>query len=176
MKRLLILMAFALSLTSCIYTVRRNPDGSTTTTQTGGASVSVSVSFGVQVGNVIQSFQPTKGNGATYFVGEQVSLSFNSRENGYVTLVIYNPGSFRNSQISNIPVGRGTNIIPRDFALTASLPTGVTRFRAFFTPQPSSVSFLNGSGEQYLESQTAAYLDPYPVALRDVKEAYLIVR
>ena len=153
MKRILILAALALSFTSCFYVVRPvNSDGSVTEptpqpSTSSGASVTVTISFGVQVGNVIQNFQPNKGNGATYAIGEQISLSLNSRENGYVTLVIYNPFDYRNSEIRNIPVSRGVNIIPRNVGLTASAPTGTTRFRAFFTPQPSNVSFLNGSGE-----------------------------
>jgi hypothetical protein len=177
MKRLLALLALAVVFTSCIYTVRRNPDGSTTTTQTGGASVSVSISFGVRVTNIIQDFQPDRGTGSTYRVGDPVTLRLVSREAGYVTLVIYNPFNYRNTEIRNIPVQRGTNIIPRQNALTASLPTGVTRFRAFFTPEPNnSVSFTNGASEQYLDSQTSAYLSPYPVELRDVRETFLNVR
>ena len=159
MKRILILAALALSFTSCFYVVRPvNADGSVTSTEPApqpstqsGASVTVTISFGVQVGNVIQDFQPTRGNGATYGIGEPVSLSLTSRENGYVTLVIYNPFQTR-------------------------LSAGTTRFRAFFTPQPSNVSFLGGFGERYLETQTFAYLQPYPVQSRDVKEAFLFVR
>ncbi len=173
-------MALALAFTSCVYVVRRTdepqpqPQPQPTTTVSG--SVTVSISFGVRVGNVITDFRPTRGNGATYNIGEQIQLSLTSRQNGYVTLVIYNPFDYRNSEIRNIPVQRGTNIIPREFALTASAPAGTTRFRAFFTPQPSNVSFLGGFGERYLETQTAAYLEPYPVESRDVKEAFLFVR
>jgi len=184
MKRILILAALALSFTSCFYVVRPvNADGSVTSTEPApqpstqsGASVTVTISFGVQVGNVIQDFQPTRGNGATYGIGEPVSLSLTSRENGYVTLVIYNPFDYRNAEIRNIPVSRGQNIIPRNVPLSAAAPAGTTRFRAFFTPQPSNVSFLGGFGERYLETQTFAYLEPYPVQSRDVKEAFLFVR
>ncbi len=176
MKRILILAALALSFTSCFYVVRPANGEPAQPSTTGSASVTVSISFGVQVGNVIQNFQPTKGNGATYGIGEQIALSLTSRENGYVTLVIYNPFEYRNAEIRNIPVSRGQNIIPRNVGLTASAPAGTTRFRAFFTPQPSNVSFLNGYGERYLETQTFAYLEPYPVQSRDVKEAFLYVR
>lgn len=171
-------MALAIAFTSCVYVVRRTdePQPQPTTTTSGSATVSVSISFGVRVGNVITDFRPTRGNGATYGIGEQIQLSITTTQSGYVTLVIYNPFDYRNSEIRNIPVGRGTNIIPRDFALTAAAPAGTTRFRAFFTPQPSSVSFLGGFGERYLETQTAVYLEPYPVASRDVKEAFLFVR
>ena len=83
MKRILILAALALSFTSCFYVVRPvNADGSVTSTEPApqpstqsGASVTVTISFGVQVGNVIQDFQPTRGNGATYGIGEPVSRS-----------------------------------------------------------------------------------------------------
>jgi hypothetical protein len=175
MKRALALLALALIFTSCIYTVRRNPDGTTTTTSS--SSVSVSISFGVRVTNIITDFQPDRGTGATYRIGDPITLRLTSRQDGYVTLVIYNPFNYRNAEIRNIPVQRGTNIIPRNNFLTASAPTGVTRFRAFFTPEPNnSVSFTGGASEQYLDSQTAAYLSPYPVELRDVRETFLNVR
>ncbi len=175
MKKILALLAVALTFSSCVYRVTRNPDGTTTTTS--NTSVSVSVSFGVQVSNIIQDFQPNKGAGATYVIGEPVSLRLTSRESGYVTLVIYNPGNYRNTEIRNIPVQRGTNFIPNGVSLSASPPAGVTRFRAFFTPEPNdNVRFSNGTSETYLDTQTSAYLNGYPVQLRDVKETFLYVR
>jgi opacity protein-like surface antigen len=177
MKRFLALGLLALSFSSCVVTVpSRNTGNATGTTGGGSATISYSVSFGVQVGDVIADFQPNRGGGGRYRIGENISLRLTSRENGFVTLVIYNPGDYRNAEIRNIPVQRGVNSIPNQNTLTASEPTGVTRFRAFFTPQPNdNVSFLRGYGESYLETSTAAYLNPYPVQLRDVKETFVVV-
>ncbi len=174
MKRILALGLLALSFSSCVVTVPSRNTG--TVTGGGSASVSYTVSFGVQVGDVIADFQPNRGNGGRYRIGEDITLRLTSRESGFVTLVIYNPAEYRNAEIRNIPVQRGINIIPNQNRLTASEPAGVTRFRAFFTPQPNdNVSFLRGNGESYLETSTAAYLNPYPVQLRDVKETFVVV-
>ena len=176
-KRIFILAALAFSLSGCFIVV---PDRPTTTvvrpTPTPTTPVFTNTNPRPVVSNIIQDFQPTRGNGASYRVGESIVFRLSVNRPGFVTLVFYNDGSLPDYEIRNIAVQTGLNLIPNSNEVVASEPTGVTRARAFFTPQPNTnVSFLRGSGVSFFEDTSNAYLSPYPVELRDLKDTFVVV-
>ncbi len=174
-KRILILAALAFSLSGCFIVV---PDDrpTTVTRPTPTTPVFTNTNPRPVVSNIIQDFQPTRGNGASYRVGESIVFRLSVNRPGFVTLVFYNDGSLPDYEIRNIAVQTGLNLIPNSNEVVASEPTGVTRARAFFTPQPNTnVSFLRGSGVSFFEDTSNAYLSPYPVELRDLKDTFVVV-
>ena len=174
MKRILILAALAFSLSGCFIVV---PDDRPTVTRpTPTTPVFTNTNPRPVVSNIIQDFQSARGNGASYRVGEVITFRLTSARAGFVTLVFYNDGSLPDYEIRNIPIQAGLNLMPNTNEVVASEPTGVTRVRAFFTPQPNtSVSFLRGSGISFFEDTSNAYLSPYPVELRDLKDTFVVV-
>ncbi|MFN3266622.1 MAG: hypothetical protein ACK41E_07260 [Deinococcales bacterium] len=169
MKRILAFAALVLSLSSCIVVVpENNPPARPVVVNTAPTRPSVA--------NIIQDFQPTRGNGAVYRVGESITLRMTLARAGFVTLVFYNDGALPDYEIRNIAVQAGVNLMPNNNTLVAAEPVGITRVRAFYTPQPNStISFLNGRGVSFLEDTTNTWLNAYPPELRDVKDAFIRV-
>jgi hypothetical protein len=128
------------------------------------------------VANIIQDFQPTRGNGGSYRIGESIVFRMTVARAGFVTLVFYNDGALPDFEIRNIAVQPGINLMPNGNTAVAAEPTGITRVRAFYTPQPNSnISFLGGRGISYLEDTTNTWLNSYPAELRDVKDTFVVV-
>ncbi len=183
MKRIFAMSALALSLSGCFFVV---PDRSSTpeyrpitTTPAPNPAPNpgpVAVSPRPVTANIIQDFQPTRGNGGAYRVGESVVFRAAVNRPGFMTLVFYNDGALPDYEVRNIAVQPGLNLIPNTNVVVAAEPTGVTRVRGFFTPQPNNaVSFLNGSGVSFLENTSNTYLSGYPVELRDIADTFLVV-
>lgn len=181
MKRILAIVAFALSLSSCFpvfverpnTTVRPNPAPVTTNPNPRPVVV---VNTRPVVTNIIRDFQPDRGNGGSYRVGESIFFRLTSARSGFVTMVFYNDGALPDFEIRNIAVQAGLNLIPNNNTVVAAEPVGINRVRAFYTPQPNTnVSFLNGSGISFFEDTTNVFLNFYPVELRDVKDTFVFV-
>jgi hypothetical protein len=171
-KKILALAALALSFSSCIVVVPDRPDPTPTTT----TRPVVVTNTRPSVANIIQDFQPTRGNGSSYRIGESITFRMNVARAGFVTLVFYNDGALPDFEIRNIAVQAGINLMPNSNTAVAAEPTGITRVRAFYTPQPNSnISFLNGRGVSYLEDTTNNWLNSYPPELRDVKDTFVVV-
>ena len=199
MKKLLLMPLMALALSACVITVRDEPAPSGRATVTpdnsGRATVTtepkptvtvtggIRITIGIRVADIITDFQPTRGEGATYRIGEQgVQFRVNTTRAGYVTLAFFNPNdpSCRSPnyvEISNIPVEAGVNIIPRATNLGAAGPAGTTFVRAYFhgIAGPSGV-FQDCYGQPAFNSRSRSYLSTYPENARDVAETYLVVR
>ncbi len=180
MKRILISAALALSLSGCIIVVPE--DRPTTTVRPTPAPTSTFQPITTTtptrpvVSSIIQDFQSDRGEGGSYRIGESIFFRMTVARAGFVTLVFYNDGALPDYEVRNIAVQPGINLIPNNNTLIAAEPLGITRTRAFFTPQQNSnVSFLNGSGVSFLEDTTNAFLSGYPVELRDVKDTFVIV-
>jgi hypothetical protein len=175
-KRILFLAALAFSLSGCFIIVPDRPSTVVQPQPTTTRPVVVTTNPRPVVSNIIQDFQPTRGNGGSYRVGESIVFRLTVNRPGFVTLVFYNDGSLPDYEIRNIAVDTGLNLIPNSNEVVASEPIGVTRTRAFFTPQPNTnVSFLRGSGVSFFEDTSNAFLSPYPVELRDVKDTFVVV-
>jgi hypothetical protein len=189
MKKLLAFLAplaLAGALSACTIVI--SPDGGRstqpTTVDTGtggnngdGISVRVQERFGVRVSNaIISSLSPDRGDGATYFIGDELKIRITVSRPGYVTLVFYNPDGI--DQLAGIPVEAGTNIIPRQTSLKAVAPRGRTFIRALFTASswPNQVSFGGSYSVNGLSVRTSEYFRNYPEDVRDIAETSVVVR
>ncbi len=155
---------FAMVLTSCTIYVRP----------------SWPADSGVELSGVIREFRPTRGEGASYFVGEVIEFGLRTTSPGYVTLTGFDPDGRVYVFARNVAVGSGYTVLPtRDQRVTysAGTPRGYHRVRASFTSTPtneSSVSYRGIYGEGEWTSSISIDIRPAPV--RDVAETSLWVR
>ena len=140
----------------------------------GDVSVSGRVSFGISVSDVILTFEPTRGTGAAYYVGENIAFRVLTARDGYLTLTAIDPDGTVYTLARNLYVrgGRVQVIEGPNAASVFSLvpPRGFHRVRASFTSDPTSgrVSYQGVYGEEAWSRTIRAELDPYEV--RDVAE------
>lgn len=169
------LALLALLLAACTVTV---VPGEGTRVQT---RVSGRVTFGLELDEVIREFQPTRGHGATYYVGDTISFRIRTDRDGFVTLSAIDPdGSVyvfaRNLYVEGgyTQVLSGTN--PRtEFLLTP--PRGPHRVRASFTPDRTDVSrvtYRGRRGDDAWTNSIVVELRPYDV--RDIAETSFYLR
>lgn len=175
MKRnVILLMAaplLALALGACTVTLR-------SPVTVAAVSTNVTLRFGVQVSDIITNFEPTRGASTAYYVGDPVQFRLDSRQRGYVTLVIWNPDGRLDSgsQLANIPVDVGTNYIPRSVNLSAAPPTGRSYVRAYFTSAPSSYSWSGSVTLDAWNTRGTIFYHDVPQTARDIAQTSLYVR
>jgi len=137
--------------------------------------------FGVPLDNVITSFEPTRGAGATYFLGDGIEFRIRTRDSGYVTLSAMDPDGRVYVFARNIyvPANR-TVILPTSemrVSFSAAPPRGLHRIRASFTStrtNPSHVRYSGRHGEGDWTSAIEIDIRGYPV--RDVAVTTLYIR
>lgn len=166
---LIVLVLLPLMLTAC-----------TITFVPGDAALRGTLRFGVEVGDVITHFEPTRGAGARYRPGDSISFVVRTTGDGYITLSSIGPDGAvavlqRNIRvrggIDNILPTRGNFIVGRDF--------GVKRVRAAFTPEPTDgrVTYRGIWGESDWTHSIKLDIQAFPVTDRDVREtSFVIVR
>lgn len=133
----------------------------------------------VELNDVILDFQPTRGEGATYYVGEEIEFAIRTTQPGYVTLSAIDPDGAVYVFSRNIQVGTGQTILPlpsQRVAFSAAPPRGFHRVRVHFTPQRTdeSVTFRGRYGDGAWTSAITLEIRGYPV--RDIAETYLYIR
>lgn len=139
------------------------------------------VAVGVPLNNVIATFEPTRGAGATYHVGDSVDFRIRTRESGYVTLSAMDPDGrvYVFSRNIFVPAYR-TVILPTPemrVSFTAAPPRGLHRIRASFTSgrtDPTHVHYIGRYGEGSWTSAVEIDIRGYPV--RDVALTTLYIR
>ena len=170
MQKTILLAGLALGLSACTVTVRGNTSAAPVNAGLSGAR-----------GNLISSFQPGRGEGGIYRVGEQVNFRFSTRNPGYLTLVSLDPNGRSNVLIRGAAVSAGTTTFPRaedSVNYTVAPPYGLQRVRAIFTRvRPSTrLEFQGSYSVDRWNSATNAYVSSYPVAERDVQETFFYIR
>jgi hypothetical protein len=133
----------------------------------------------VDLSDVIVDFRPTRGEGSTYYVGEEIEFYIDTTQSGYVTLSAIDPDGSVYVFSRNIPVGPGRTVLPlpsQRVAFSAAPPRGFHRVRAHFTPQRTdeTVTFRGRYGDGEWTSAITLEIRAYPV--RDVEETYLYIR
>jgi hypothetical protein len=111
------------------------------------------VRFGIEVNDVIQVFEPTRGSGAIYRLNERIAFRIRTDRDGYITLTAIDPTGDVYVLVRNFFVrGNQTTIISgpdarSEFVLVP--PRGLHRVRAAFTPTRTSgsVTYRGVSGE-----------------------------
>lgn len=142
-----------------------------------GASVDV----GVSLNDVILSFQPTRGDGATYYVGDTIEFAIRTSESGYVSLTAMDPDGSVYVFARNVYVpGNRTVLLPTpemNVTFSAGPPTGYHRVRASFTSgrtDTTRVTYRGRSGNGAWTSAIELDIRGYPV--KDVAETSLVIR
>ncbi|AEB11054.1 DUF4384 domain-containing protein [Marinithermus hydrothermalis] len=164
MKRGLALGLFALILSACTVTLRPG-------------DVSLRIEFGLELADVITRFEPTRGPGAVYRVGEPVQFVITLRQAGYVTLVAVDEDGRAEEFERNLFLPAGTHTLPPPgarYRYEVSFPTGVQRVRAIYTstPAPASVRFRGVFQSDGLNRHTALFIEKSAARLRDVRETF----
>ncbi len=161
-------IALSALLSAC--TIYVAPDGTT-----------VSPGLGGQEYDIITEFEPDRGDGASYSIGDDISFRVRTTRDGYLTLTSLNPDGSIDVFGRNIFVRGGrTNLIPGvDSRVSYEIggPSGTHRVRASFTPRETDterVIYRGRSGEdvwtQTIESDTRSY------DVRDVAQTRFYVR
>jgi Domain of unknown function (DUF4384) len=172
MKKLwLLIPVLVIVLASCRIIVA-DDNGNTSTTVSGG----VYISFGVPVVNLITEFQPDRGRGGSYAIGERIAFRVGVRRSGYITMAIYdNTGTV--NVLGSEAVSAGTNTLPIRYAFVAGPPSGRSYVRAFFSSTPRVYDYAGrGYTTSVWDQNTQRFLQSLPEDSRDVRETYVDVR
>ena len=142
----------------------------------------VRVGYGIELGEVVTGFAPGRGEGATYYVGENITFLVRSREAGYLTLTAIDPDGLVYVFARNIPIERGTNRVSGPGARTTFVltpPRGVQRVRASFTSfptDPARVTYEGAFGEDLWTRNIVTDLEGFPVRERDIARTSFVLR
>jgi hypothetical protein len=140
----------------------------------GNVSVGTSLRFGIELSSVIQVFEPTRGAGASYRVGDAISFTILTNRTGYITLSAIDPDGTVYVFARNIYVrgGATTTISGVDSRTIFTLqpPRGLHRVRASFTPSATgaAITYTNVYGDDNWTRIVVNDVRPYEV--RDIVE------
>lgn len=140
----------------------------------GDVSVGANVRFGIELSPIIQVFEPTRGTGSSYGVGEAISFRILTDRSGYVTLSAIDPDGTVYVFARNIYIrgGETTTLSGPDSRsiFTLQPPRGLHRVRASFTPSATgaTITYTNVYGEDNWTRIVVNEVRPYQV--RDIVE------
>lgn len=157
----LVLLALSAILSAC--TLILYPEG-------------LSVTYRVDFGGAILRFEPDRGAGATYFLGEEVRFLLTLDQPGWVSLVVIDPDG-RTYELDRFYLDRGTHLLPPGaYRYTLTLPRGLHRVRAVYTegPPPARVR-LEGVYTDW-DARLRLYIEASGARRYDVAETYFYVR
>jgi hypothetical protein len=96
----------------------------------------VTLSYRLDLTPAILRFEPDRGAGATYFVGEEIRFLLTLGRLGWVTLVVIDPDG-RTYELDRFYLGRGTHVLPPGaYRYRLVPPRGLHRVRAVYTEAP----------------------------------------
>lgn len=163
------LIALIALLTSCtVYVV----DGDRT--DTGRVSVDLALD------DVITSFTPVRGVGATYRIGQPITFELTTRRDGFVTLTAIDPDGSVYPIARNLRVSAGrVNVLDGSqvgVRFIADPPTGLHRVRASFTSSRTDTGRVQYRGRSGDEGWTSAIrIELRAAEVRDVAETYFYI-
>lgn len=172
-RRVIPLALLAIALTAC-----------TITFIPGDVTLRGTMRFGIEVGDIITRFEPTRGVGAPYRPGDSISFIIRTTSDGYITLTSITPDGTVDPLQRNIPVRGGVdNILPTrgNFIVSSrgGRDFGVNRVRASFTPDRTAgrVSYRGIFGDSDWTHNIRVDIEPFPANARDVREtSFVIIR
>ncbi len=144
-------------------------------------TVTISPMPGLQItlSDSITEFRPTRGHGATYFVGDVIEFELNTRQAGYVTLSTIDPNGTVEVFARNVRVPGGRVFLPtREQRVTfnAAPPRGLHRVRATFTTEPTSGTVVYRGRRGDADWSAAIELELRAHEVRDVAETSIVIR
>ena len=138
MKPLLLVLTLSTALGACTFYVNPRPGASVTVRPLPGAPAPDIV---VTETPVVTEFEPTRGEGSVYALGESISFRLRTTGSGYVTLTATGPDGSSSVFAQNVYVAGGTD---------TTLPTPQERVTYTLTPprglQRVTLSFSSTSG------------------------------
>lgn len=146
----------------------------------GSVAVNARVRFGIELNNIIDIFEPTRGSGAIYSLNENISFRLRANQSGYITLTAIDPDGTVYPIIRNVFVRAGeTRIIPNSsdgVAFTLAPPRGLHRVRASFTPSATDITRVRYTGvitEDRWTNTIVTEVRPYQV--RDIVQTRFFI-
>jgi hypothetical protein len=140
----------------------------------GDISVRGTVRFGIEVSPVIQVFEPTRGAGSSYSVGEAIAFRVLTDRSGYITLSAIDPNGSVYLLVQNVYVrgGETTTISGPDSRniFTLQPPRGLHRVRAAFTPGATGTASITYQSRGDDNWTRIVVNDVRPYDVRDIVE------
>ncbi|WP_026174931.1 DUF4384 domain-containing protein [Thermus igniterrae] len=123
----------------------------------------------------ILRFEPDRGAGATYFVGEEVRFLLTLDSPGWVSLVAIDPDG-RTYEFDRFYLDRGTHLLPFGaYRYTLTPPRGLHRVRAVYTDLAPGGVRLEGVFTDW-DARLRLYLEASRARRHQVAETYFYVR
>ncbi|MCS7068387.1 MAG: DUF4384 domain-containing protein [Meiothermus sp.] len=142
-------------------------------------TVTVGLRFGFELNPILTRFEPDRGRGAGYLVGESVRFIVSLTRAGYVTLVGIDPDGLT-YEFDRVFLNPGTHLLsgPPGFRYELRPPLGLQRVRAIYTdtPHPSGFVFRGTYSAEGWDQQTSIYIQRSGSRVRDVAETYFFIR
>ena len=166
MKKTLALLALLGLLSACTLTIRPG-------------DVSFGASFGFGLSNVITRFEPDRGVGVGYYVGDEVRFIISLARPGFVSLVAIDPDGRTYEFEHGVYLNAGTHVLPlprmrRRYVV--DYPTGKQRVRAIYTSsRPTAVHFLGVYTRERFNERLRVYFDDCHAETRDLAETYFYI-
>lgn len=135
----------------------------------------ITLTYRLDLTPAILRFEPDRGAGATYFLGEEVRFLLTLESPGWISLVAVDPDG-RTYEFDRLYLGRGTHLLPPGaYRYTLTPPRGLYRVRAVYTDhEPGSVR-LEGMFTDW-EARLRVYLEASRTRRHQVVETYFYLR
>ncbi|WP_038048774.1 DUF4384 domain-containing protein [Thermus caliditerrae] len=131
----------------------------------------VSLTYRLDLTPAILRFEPDRGMGATYFVGEDIRFFLTLETPGWVSLVVVDPDG-RTYELDRFYLGRGTHVLPPGaYRYTLTPPRGLHRVRAIYTDTEPGALRLEGFFTDW-DARLRVYLEASRARHRHVVETY----
>lgn len=123
----------------------------------------------------ILRFEPDRGAGATYYVGEEVRFFLTLADPGWISLVAIDPDG-RTYEFDRFYLGRGTHVLPPGaYRYTVTPPRGLQRVRAIYTDTHPGSLRLEGVYTDW-DARLRVYLETSGARRYQVAETYFYIR
>ncbi|GGM93148.1 hypothetical protein GCM10007092_02930 [Thermus composti] len=134
-----------------------------------------SLTYRVAYGGAILRFEPDRGAGATYFVGEEVRFFLTLDQGGWITLVVVDPDGYT-YELDRFYLPRGTHVLPPGpYRYTLTPPRGLHRVRAIYTDSAPGSVRIQGVYTSW-DDRLRLYLEASRARRHHVAETYFYVR
>ncbi|WP_243092717.1 DUF4384 domain-containing protein [Thermus hydrothermalis] len=131
----------------------------------------LTLSYRLDFTPAILRFEPDRGVGATYFVGEEVRFFLTLASPGWVSLVVVEPDGYAYT-LDQFYLPRGTHALPpRAYRYVAAPPRGLHRVRAVYTEGYPGSLHLEGLYTDW-DARWRVYLEASGVGRHQVAETY----
>jgi len=166
MKRNLVFLILLGLLSACTLTIRPG-------------DVSVGIGVDVELTNVITRFEPDRGTGSIYYVGDEVRFVITLQRPGYISLIAIDPDGRTYEFEHGLYLSAGTHILPppeTHHQYIADYPTGKQRVRAVYTnSRPTSVHFQGIYNRERFNERLRLYFNNCYATNRDLAETYFYI-